>query len=98
MRDSRRALFFHRRWAVPRFGVNYAPAIYSGRAPVTFSADSWALMMVEIDGEGVLRISSRRCADFKELFGLSVSSARSESRPANTRLQATVLRAAQAGA
>ena len=30
IKDSRRAWFFHRRWAVPGFGVNFAPAIVIG--------------------------------------------------------------------
>ena len=95
MRDSRRALFFHRRWAQPRFGVNSAPAILFGPGAGYLLSRNIGADNGRKCGESVLPISCRRCASFKELFGLSVLSARSDSRPANTRLQATGLRAAR---
>ena len=75
------------------FAVNSAPAIVAGPGAGNRLSREVGVDNTEWTAQGVLLISSRRCADFKELFGLSVSSARSDSRHANTRLQATVLRA-----
>ena len=98
MKDLRYALFLRRRWAWLEFGVNSALAIVFGPGAGNVLNRIVDLDEGKEDGDGVLLISARRCAGFKGLSGRSSISTCSDSRQANKRLQATVLRAAQAGA